>query len=139
LCGTQDIYLPDDAKVVAKRVTHFFVSKSPPVRLISKLLAPTFAGARRKMPSFSIEAPGEAAPLTEAELVRSLTSAVSQHNPNHIMTGTAQLQQWEKNPGYYRHLQSAYIDQRLPREVRYLAILMLRNGVEKYWRKTALK
>lgn len=90
------------------------------------------------MPSFSIEAPGEANPLTEGLLVHSLTSAASS-DPTQIQTGTKQLQQWEKSPGYYKHLQSAYLDGRLPIEVRYLAVIQLKNGVEKYWRKTALK
>ncbi|KAK3696988.1 hypothetical protein LTR37_017695 [Vermiconidia calcicola] len=89
------------------------------------------------MPSFSIEVPGEANPLTENLLVHSLTSAASS-NPNQIQTGTQQLQQWEKSPGYYKHLQSAYLDHRLPMEIRYLAIIQLKNGIDKYWRKTAL-
>lgn len=89
------------------------------------------------MPSFSIEVPGEANPLTENLLVHSLTSAASR-DPGQIQTGTKQLQQWEKSPGYYKHLQSAYIDTRLPLEIRYLAIIQLKNGIDKYWRKTAL-
>ncbi len=91
-----------------------------------------------RMPSFSIEVAGEANPLTEKLLVHSLTSAAST-NPSQIQTGTKQLQQWEKSPGYYKHLQSAYLDQRLPIEIRYLAIIQLKNGIDKYWRKTALK
>lgn len=88
------------------------------------------------MPSFSIEVPGEANPLTESLLVHSLTSAASS-DPNQIQTGTKQLQQWEKSAGYYKHLQSAYLDRRLPVEIRYLAIIQLKNGIDKYWRKTA--
>lgn len=90
------------------------------------------------MPSFSIEVPGEANPLTEGLLVHSLTSAASS-DPNQIQTGTKQLQEWEKSPGYYKHLQSAYLDSRLPIEIRYLAIIQLKNGIDKYWRKTAAK
>ncbi|KAF2480394.1 armadillo-type protein [Neohortaea acidophila] len=89
------------------------------------------------MPSFSIEVAGEANPLTENLLVRSLTSAASS-DQNQIQTGTKQLEQWEKSPGFYRHLQSAYLDDRLPLEIRYLAIIQLKNGIDKYWRKTAL-
>ena len=90
------------------------------------------------MPSFSIEVPGESNPLTESLLVNTLSSATSS-DPNQIQTGTTQLQQWEKSPGYYIHLQSAYIDTRLPLEIRYLAIIQLKNGIDKYWRKTATK
>lgn len=90
------------------------------------------------MPSFEIEVPGEANPLSEQAIVNTLQSA-SSSDPNQIQTGTKQLAQWEKAPGYYRHLQSAYIDSRLPLEIRYLAIIQLKNGIDKYWRKTATK
>ncbi|CAK3947954.1 Importin beta [Lecanosticta acicola] len=88
------------------------------------------------MPSFSIEVSGEANPLTEHLLVQTLQSA-SSSDPHQIQTGTKQLAQWERSPGYYRHLQSAYIDTRLPIEIRYLAVIQLKNGIDKYWRKTA--
>jgi hypothetical protein len=32
-----------------------------------------------------------------------------------------------------------FLDQSLPLEVRYLAIIQLKNGIDKYWRKTATK
>ncbi|PNS13940.1 hypothetical protein CAC42_1431 [Sphaceloma murrayae] len=88
------------------------------------------------MPSFSIEAPGEANPLTESTLLHTLRSA-SSNDQQQIQTGTKQLQQWEKSSGYYRHLQSVYLERSLPIEVRYLAIIQLKNGIDKYWRKTA--
>lgn len=91
-----------------------------------------------EMPSFAIEVPGEANPLSESTLIHTLQSA-SSSNPNQIQTGTKQLAQWEKSPGFYRHLQSAYLDTRIPVEVRYLAIIQLKNGIDKYWRKTATK
>lgn len=88
--------------------------------------------------SFAIEAPGEANPLSENLLIHSLRSA-SSSDPHQIQTGTKQLQQWERSEGYYVHLQSAYLDRRLPLEIRYLAIIQLKNGIDKYWRKTATK
>lgn len=90
------------------------------------------------MNNFAIEVPGESNPLTEGILLHVLKSAASS-NPQQVQTGTKQLQQWERSPGYYRHLQSAYIDRRLPVEVRYMAIIQLKNGIDKYWRKTATK
>lgn len=30
-----------------------------------------------------------------------------------------------------------FLDQSLPLEVRYLAVIQLKNGIDKYWRKTA--
>lgn len=89
------------------------------------------------MPSFSIETEGEANPLTDQQLVQTLTSAASS-NPTQIQTGTQQLQRWEAAPGYYRGLQSVYLEQGLPVEVRFLAVVQLKNGVERYWRKAAV-
>ncbi|KAK6440066.1 hypothetical protein LTR95_003712 [Oleoguttula sp. CCFEE 5521] len=86
--------------------------------------------------SFTLEAPGEANPLTESLLIHSLKSA-SSSDPIQIQTGTKQLQTWERSSGYYVYLQSAYLDRRLPLEERYLAIIQLKNGIDKYWRKTA--
>ncbi|GAB7366240.1 hypothetical protein MBLNU230_g7797t1 [Neophaeotheca triangularis] len=88
------------------------------------------------MASFNVEVPGEANPLTENLLVHTLKSA-SSTDPQQIQTGTQQLQTWEKSPNYYVHLQSAFVDRRLPVETRYLAIIQLKNGIDKYWRKTA--
>lgn len=88
--------------------------------------------------SFAIEVSGEANPLTEGMLLHVLKSA-SSNDQHQIQTGTKQLQNWEKAAGYYKHLQSVFIDRSLPFEVRYLAIIQLKNGIEKYWRKTATK
>lgn len=88
--------------------------------------------------SFAIEVPGEANPLSESTLLHVLKSAASP-NPQQIQTGTKQLQEWERAPGYYRHLQSVFIDRSLPVEIRYLAIIQVKNGIDKYWRKTATK
>lgn len=86
--------------------------------------------------SFMIEAPAEVNPLTDKILHNVLVSA-SSSDPTQIQTGTKQLQQWETQKGYYSLLQSVFIDKSLPLEVRYLAIIQLKNGIEKYWRKTA--
>ena len=51
------------------------------------------------MPSFTMEAPAETQPLTDAQLVATLRSAASS-SPQQIQTGTKQLQQWESAPGY---------------------------------------
>ena len=88
------------------------------------------------MPSFAIEAPGEANPLNTQTLFQVLVSA-SSSDPHQIQTGTKQLQNWEKSPGFYSGLQSLYIDHSLPLELRYLSIIQLKNAVDKYWRKTA--
>ncbi|KAF2723521.1 ARM repeat-containing protein [Polychaeton citri CBS 116435] len=88
------------------------------------------------MASFAIEVPGEANPLTETLVVHSLRAA-SSNEPYQIQAGTKQLQQWERSTGFYVHLQNTYFDTRLPIEIRYLAVIQLKNGIDKYWRKTA--
>lgn len=93
---------------------------------------------RAQIMEFSIEVSGEANPLTDENVVQTLRAA-SSSDPAQIQSGTKQLSSWEKSPGYYVHLQSAYIDARLPEEVRLLAIIALKNGVDKHWRKTATK
>jgi hypothetical protein len=82
------------------------------------------------------ELPGEANPLNNQNLFRVLTSAASSIQQQ-VKTGAQQLQNWEKQPGFYSSLQSVSIDTSLPVEVRYLSAIQLKNGIDKYWRKTA--
>lgn len=105
--------------------------------------------------NFAIEVPAEANPLTTENLHRVLISA-SSADQQQLKTSAQQLQNWEKQSSYYSSLQvsyilttrwqpwsyrclcqSAYINLSLPTEVRYLAIIQLRNGIDKYWRKSA--
>ncbi|KAI9047812.1 hypothetical protein LZ554_008520 [Drepanopeziza brunnea f. sp. 'monogermtubi'] len=86
--------------------------------------------------AFAIEVPGEAAPLSPQQIYLALQSAGSSQQLS-IQTGTQQLQAWETQPGYYPLLQAVYLDKSLPTEIRYLAIIQLKNGIDKYWRKTA--
>ncbi|KUJ24549.1 ARM repeat-containing protein [Mollisia scopiformis] len=86
--------------------------------------------------AFNIEVPGEAAPLTPQQVYLALQSAGSSQQLS-IQTGTQQLQTWETQKGYYSLLQAVYLDKSLPSEIRYLAIIQLKNGIDKYWRKTA--
>ncbi|KAI9816698.1 MAG: hypothetical protein M1832_004986 [Thelocarpon impressellum] len=83
-----------------------------------------------------IELPPDANPLTPQLLFQHLVSAVSPQQQR-IRAGTQQLQTWETERGYYSGLQDICIEKSLPYEVRYLAIIQLKNGIDKYWRKTA--
>lgn len=86
--------------------------------------------------NFAIEVPAEANPLTNQTLFHVLQSA-SSNDQQQVKTGAQQLQNWEKSPGFYSSLQSLVLDKSLPFEVRYLSIIQLKNGIDKYWRKTA--
>ncbi|KAJ3041390.1 Importin-11 [Rhizophlyctis rosea] len=48
-----------------------------------------------------------------------------------------QLRQWEAFPSYYATLQEIAYDRSIPETIRQLAMLGLKNGVHKYWRKQA--
>lgn len=55
--------------------------------------------------SFAIEAPGEAAPLNQWELVKILSAASTSTDHAQRQSASQQLQTWESNPDYYPHLQ----------------------------------
>ena len=74
--------------------------------------------------------------LTLQNLFIALQQAASS-NQERIAAGAKQLSDWEKQPGYYSSLQSIFIDISLPLEVRYLAAIQIKNGIDRYWRKTA--
>ena len=85
---------------------------------------------------FAIEVPGEANPLNQQNLVHTLAQA-SSNNQQQLKTGTQQLTNWEKIPGYYSSLQAIFIEKSYPVELRYICAIQIKNGVEKYWRKMA--
>lgn len=87
------------------------------------------------MPSFAIEVEGEANPLNRDALLATVAGSLSSHQ--NLKVSSQQLSNWEKSPGYYVLLQSLYADFSLPQEVRFQAIIQLKNGIDKHWRKHA--
>ncbi|KAL4911267.1 hypothetical protein BDW74DRAFT_184677 [Aspergillus multicolor] len=83
-----------------------------------------------------IELAGESNPLTSQNVLNSLIQAASS-TQQQVQTGTKQLQYWEKQEKYYTFLQDVFLDQSVPNEARYLAIIQMKNGIDKYWRRTA--
>jgi hypothetical protein len=100
-------------------------------------------------------------PLTPQFLFEALQAASSQVQ-DMVKNASAQLKEWEGHPGYwsllqvsyklsvpflfaafaradFECLQDAFLDRSLPVEIRWLAIITLKQGVDKYWRKTAKK
>ncbi|KAH3672828.1 hypothetical protein WICMUC_004050 [Wickerhamomyces mucosus] len=47
-----------------------------------------------------------------------------------------QLKEWEIQPGFHYLLQSIYNDLSLPLQIRWLAIINFKNGIERYWRQS---
>ncbi|KAH6853554.1 armadillo-type protein [Chaetomium sp. MPI-CAGE-AT-0009] len=84
--------------------------------------------------SFAIEVPGEAAPLNQWELVKALAGAGTSTDHSQRQSASQQLQTWESHPDYYTHLQTIYLDTSQDKQVRFLAIILLKNGIDKYWR-----
>ena len=88
------------------------------------------------MNGFVVEASAETNPFTPTSLHVTLQKAAS-NDVNQIQSSTKQLQQWETREGYYSALQDVFIQGILPLEVRMLALIQFKNGVDKYWRKSA--
>ncbi|KAA8644618.1 putative importin 11 [Aspergillus tanneri] len=84
-----------------------------------------------------VELPGESSPLTLQNVLSALVLAASS-TQQQVQTGTKQLQNWETQEKYYSFLQDVFLDYSVPAEVRYLSIIQLKNGIDKYWRKSAI-
>ncbi|KAJ5586948.1 uncharacterized protein N7459_002713 [Penicillium hispanicum] len=83
-----------------------------------------------------IEVSGGTSPLSYQNVVNTLVLAASS-NQQQVKAGTEQLQHWQKQGMYHSLLQDVFCDYTLPNEARYLAIIQLKHGIDKYWRKTA--
>ncbi|KAI1759544.1 ARM repeat-containing protein [Hypoxylon sp. FL1150] len=84
--------------------------------------------------NFAIEVPGAAAPFNYHELCRTLQFA-SSHDENERKSGTQQLQTWESEPAFYPTLQSVFLDSHMSHSARLLAIIHLKNAVDRHWRQ----
>ncbi|ELU06029.1 hypothetical protein CAPTEDRAFT_149791 [Capitella teleta] len=69
-------------------------------------------------------------------VLHTLTLACSQ-NSHELKPAEQQLKEWESRPGFYSILLSVVSDHSLMVNVRWLAVLYLKNGVDRYWRRHA--
>jgi Importin-beta N-terminal domain/Exportin 1-like protein len=88
------------------------------------------------MPHFTIEASSGTNPMTE-ELVYQTLERASGKTPHLIREATQQLSNWETTAGYYSALQDVYANLHYHLNIRFQAIIQLKNGIDKYWRKTS--
>ncbi|ATY62843.1 importin-beta domain-containing [Cordyceps militaris] len=89
--------------------------------------------------SFSIEVAGEANPLSFETLCRALLGASSTGYAQRQAAGQQLLSWGEKGQqGYYEALQTAFLDRSLPVDARFLAVIQLKNGIDRLWRVYAL-
>lgn len=78
--------------------------------------------------------------LSELNLVETLQQA---SNPQHAgsevqKAAEQQLREWQQQPGFHFLLQSIYLNLSNSLQIRWLAVIQFKNGVEKFWRSTRI-
>ncbi|XP_066231784.1 importin-11 isoform X2 [Saccopteryx leptura] len=69
-------------------------------------------------------------------VLRVLTQATSQDTAV-LKPAEEQLKQWETQPGFYSVLLNIFTNHTLDINVRWLAVLYFKNGIDRYWRRVA--
>ncbi|XP_050400869.1 importin-11 [Patella vulgata] len=72
----------------------------------------------------------------ETYVLDTLGKACSQ-SAQTLKPAVEQLQQWEIQPGFYSILSKIFSNHNIDVNVRWLAVMYCKNGVDKYWRKSA--
>lgn len=65
---------------------------------------------------------------------QTLISTLSASSSGHDASAEQLLQSWETTPGYLSLLQQVYLDTSVGLPVRWLAVILFKNGVDRYWR-----
>uniref|UniRef100_A0A8D0KZC3 Importin-11 n=1 Tax=Strix occidentalis caurina TaxID=311401 RepID=A0A8D0KZC3_STROC len=73
---------------------------------------------------------------TSTIVLRVLTQATSQDTAV-LKPAEEQLKQWETQPGFYSVLLNIFTNHTLDVNVRWLAVLYFKNGIDRYWRRVA--
>lgn len=74
----------------------------------------------------------------ESVVLETLKRAASQ-NAEVLKPAEEKLKEWETEPGFYSILWKIISNHSIDTTVRWLAVLFFKNGVDRYWRKTAPK
>ncbi|MEQ2196590.1 Importin-11, partial [Xenoophorus captivus] len=69
-------------------------------------------------------------------VLQALTQATSQDTAV-LKPAEEQLRQWETQPGFYSVLLNIFNNHTLDVNVRWLAVLYFKNGIDRYWRRVA--
>lgn len=69
-------------------------------------------------------------------VIQALTQATSQDTAV-LKPAEEQLKQWETQPGFYSVLLNIFMNHSLDVNVRWLAVLYFKNGIDRYWRRVA--
>ncbi|RKP07868.1 armadillo-type protein [Thamnocephalis sphaerospora] len=70
------------------------------------------------------------------QLLHALREITSQQ-PERMHPAETSLKDWERDSGFYSTLQDISLDTSLERDVRWQALIQLKNGIDRYWRSTA--
>ena len=87
------------------------------------------------MPHFSIEAEGGTNPLDATTVYATLAQACNYSGAQALQVATEQLSNWQTQPGFYSALQDVYTNLSYDETIRYQAVIQLKNGIDKHWRK----
>ncbi|CCJ30132.1 unnamed protein product [Pneumocystis jirovecii] len=70
------------------------------------------------------------------EILQALYDSVSQ-DASLIKLSEEKLKSWETVPEFYLTLQDIFLNKEFPVNVRWISIIYFKNGIDKYWRKSA--
>ena len=76
--------------------------------------------------------------LSYENVLETLKNASGPTRDAEQISAEKQLKTWEICKGYHYFLQKAYSDVSQPLQMRWLAVICLKNGVDKYWRSTRM-
>ncbi|KAK6454214.1 armadillo-type protein [Scheffersomyces xylosifermentans] len=74
--------------------------------------------------------------LSSSNLLTVLTLASGSERNFEQQNAEGQLKKWEVSPGYHYLLQEIYLKTEVPLQIRWLAIICFKNGIDKYWRSS---
>lgn len=80
------------------------------------------------------ELPADSNPLTETLLRETLEKGLSSNN-HQLIGAKQQLEEWQSREDYYPKLQAIFADRNVPYDIRFNAVIQLKNGIEKHWRR----
>ncbi|XP_014671976.1 PREDICTED: importin-11-like [Priapulus caudatus] len=74
--------------------------------------------------------------MAQSQVLHVLAQACSQ-DAAQLKLAEQQLKAWEIEPGFYSTLLSVFSNHSIDVNVRWLAVMYIKNGVDRYWRKSA--
>ncbi|KAL1492056.1 hypothetical protein ABEB36_012554 [Hypothenemus hampei] len=70
-------------------------------------------------------------------IVLDVLNRASSQDPEILKPAEEKLQEWETQPGFYNVLCNVISNHSLDVNVRWIAVLYMKNGIDRYWRKNA--